>query len=529
MDLRSEYPKDSIESSLVRYKRCHHQISKYLKAKHVGAISKHLGIKKEQTKDVIINSLDKLGWNNDNLEERHIFWLSLLRICIEVKNPTKRWGKAKSSICEALISWYEDDLISFPEIFNDIRIPLAAIPKIGIAYKIGSLSFFEGCLNTVIFFNAKDIDVSPAVFIGEWRWWSPNFCEWDFRRDGTLFKIRLKNQELQEKFVPKLAVDDMWNFERSYNPTSLLFKDELGRINEIKVEDLRSYLSKKAAQNAIPQNVEAMILLLIQHASSKEIERWLETTSGRVVKSEEAVMEFQSMFNRAVSLGVDKALAKKYFPEYVNDFTDYKAINYPFWKPEDGLLDLQILKLEFREFYLSKLPTEEKIKALEKLIPTLGFDVFNYENFRTVIKEWEITHEYQKIQFTLKSFEKIYSRAKQKKKKMGTRRTYASLCLIAIKTALDTKCSFYRACGIVSRNLKKEKIKLKLRARITPEVIKSRSYEIAKEKGISSLGSESDLQNLYDRLLSDENVYEEPDITIPLDKPLWKIIEERLK
>lgn len=152
-------PKDLSQVSIEWINNWWHKISKHLKEGHLKAISNHLGITKELAKEAILTSLEKLGWEYDNdLKEHHIFWLSLIRACIDEKDPFKRWERTKSLICEAIKKWYSNNLIyGTYEIIRDLRIPTeASLQKSSVILQITEPSFVEYCLRTIILFNAQN-------------------------------------------------------------------------------------------------------------------------------------------------------------------------------------------------------------------------------------------------------------------------------------------------------------------------------------------------------------------------------------
>lgn len=496
MDLR---PRDFSEKTIERISKGKHKLLKHLKREHIKAMSGHLGITKEQTIEAIFASLERLGWRYTDLEKHHIFWFSLIKICIEEKDPAKRWEKVKSAICKFLLEWYGSNLIKGAyEIIEDSRNPID-IPTRGISvYKIPQEPFAGMLLRTVILFYVKDIDVPSDIFIDAWKWWNPNFCEWNFRKDGGLCEIRLKDGTVKEKFIPKFKVKDFEDFEELCDPAYLLLGTLKGEIIEA---DIISFLRERGVPS---QNTTKSISLLRKHVKLEEIKKWLKDITSKEFKSEDEVF-------RELQIGLDlawfRAFVEKYLPEYQNDKIASVGIDWEsYWYLENRLLDLQNLKIELGELFLAGLSKQERIKALEKLVPAVGFDIFNYKCFRSMAKEWESKGNFDKIQSVLKMLKKVYSPSKLKER--ATQHDYTLLCLKVIKTQLKTNCTLKQACEVVSKDLKKEKPKLSLRSKLNPEFIRRRFYgAIEKENRYDkyNLNSKDDLWHLYFIMLNRHN------------------------
>lgn len=464
-------------------------IPNYLTKENLKAISQHLRITEEQVKSLVLDSLYELGMYNlsfeEEFKEHHIIWFSLIRTCIEEQDPKKRWEKAKSLICDAVLDFSDRNLMNeVYSIVRDSRIATEIIPsKSGrIAYiGVGERTFVECCIRTVILFNTQDFDVPPDVFIDNWKQsFRPNLCYWHFHREVVRFEIELRDGTLKEKFVYGLDKED-WFFLRrdeKYQPSCFLFQTKDGTMKE---GDIGAFIRGNfpwVAGIILQDNIRDVIPLLFQYLTLDSIKSWLENITGRKYGSKRQMEEaLQSGWVAALLHNI----AKAFFPEYESDVVGYRSTYAPQWEPENRLLNLQKLRVELGDFYFSKLPKEERVEAFEKFAPALGFNILNYESFRDLIEEWKWNQEFDRIQSFVQTLKKLY--APSKLKKINTYRARVLLCLKVIKVRLETDCTGIKpACAIVSENLKKGKTKISLIANLTPKYIRARFYEVIREE-----------------------------------------------
>jgi len=395
-------------------------LSSYMDKSHLKKIGKRLGITEESAKYAILNSIEEtLGWrsekqNKEWRKKRIHLWFSTLTICIDEIDPFKRWEKVKLSIIDTLAQWDDNPVWAAFEIIRDPKQPFDIIPK-GFFDIIDRPRFLppitEYCLQTVILFNARDFDTPSDIFY--WGADNPNFCEWRFRKNGILFKIKLKNGDIREKYISGIGMDT------------------------IKKEQMEGLLSN---------------------------------------------------------------YAKKYFPEYENQYVSFKSTFLPDWVPNNWLMDSHKLRIDLGDSYLAGLSKDERIKIFEQLVKTLGFDPFMYKTFHNILKEWMREEQYERIESVLHALKNRYSRKSNKKQK--TEHDYALLCLQVIEKILQNKIKFAHASRLVYEDMENSPLGVK-RGSNDPEQIRVRSLEVIKKESKSrkfDLKSEGDLKDLQDQI-----------------------------
>lgn len=61
---------------------------------------------------------------------------------------------------------------------------------------------------------------------------------------------------------------------------------------------------------------------------------------------------------------------------------------YPLWKPNKTLPDVNALSYELADSYLRKLPADEREKALFQIAGGVCYGIFNIPAFREIVKSW---------------------------------------------------------------------------------------------------------------------------------------------
>jgi len=475
-------------------------LSSHIDKSHLNKIGKRLRITEESAKYAVLNSLETLGWRsekqNKNWREKRIdLWFSTLTICVDEIDSFKRWEKVKLSIIDTLTQWFDNPVWAAFEIIRDPKQPFDIIPK-GLFDKIDRPvlvpSIIEYCLQTLILFNARDFDTPSDIFY--WGAGNPNFCEWRFRRKGILFKIELKNGDIKEKFIQTDSFPPFETFPKVHQTTIFMLKKEDGSYVRA---DIMELLSKEFSY---PENFENLWSIIKKTVGYEWVARWLKEKTGREFNSREEIKE---ELKQAYSRTVDRKamFARKYFPEYENGFVSFKSTYFPYWIPDNWLMDSHKLRIDLGDSYLASLSNKAKKEIFEQLVKSLGFDPLNYEDFRNILSDWKKEKEYDKILSLLKSLKKRYSKVSEKKE--TTRRNYARLTLKVIEDMIQNKTSINRASNNVINSIRELNLSLRANLKDHPEQIRVRVHKILGEEnslGIFDLKSQEDLKRLRDRI-----------------------------
>lgn len=490
---------ESWKQTYIPHKRV---ISPYLKGRDIKAISKFFGFSNELTVSAIIDFLLIFGCNLDDFSEQHKFMLSLFKICVGEHNPNIRWDKAKNSLCEFITRLSDNNPLSGAyAILRKSRFPIKpAVNKSGITMSVHQDSFIECCLRTIILFNLKNVDAPSNIYIDEWKRGNPNFHRWNFKKEEILIKVTLNNDEVYERSLQKTNFLHIWEFKEKFYPSYFLFSSHYGTKYKLTKNEIKLYLMNFGLPKDyeyLSKNIcEETIRILFHIVSFEAVNKWLKVKIG---ESFESQSEIENEFKNAYDAAINQSYLEKYLPEVANNWKSINVSTDPYWNPDNKLLNLEKLRIELGELYFSKLSKEARINVFNELIPILGFDLFNYEQFRNLVEEWGIDLKYNSIQSIIKSLKKVYTPSKQKKQ--NTQREYALNCLKVIKFKFRNKCSIDQACKVIARNQKNEKTQRLSVDNISSKSIRRRLYDMANTYRIKNLRSEKNLQTLYDQLI----------------------------
>jgi len=463
-------------------------ISNHLNKEIVKTISQDFGISLSLCQGAILRSLQKIGWRpGDAFENHHLDWLKLVKLCVNEKNLIKRWTKSKGEISKAVNELYSEDRSMILEaLIEDTTKPLDMLPvrNSPFAFLIPNISYVDYLIKTVIFFNTRDCKLPKHVILHKWKMGDYNFCDWEFRRDGTLFEFELINGETRIDFIPKLNRFDlmvkMYGEKASKNEQPFCL-DKSHNLIKLEVQSILKDFGVKIGNHMNP------IQQLFQHVGWGAIQKWLKKEYKLNFNN---LNEFEKNFTEANNIIRLQHLLKPYFPKYYSEIVSFKLTGQPKWIPENRHLDLDYLKRELAGNYLEKLEITELENHLDKLC-SHGVRIFEYESFRKLLNEWEKNGKYEKINDLLNRIKKRYSHVNAKK--IQTLKSYALWCVWAIKIKKDNNCSFNEACRILSKKIEQDQ-----------QSIRRRAYHVSKIEGLELL--DEDFKSLEYRLSNRYNI-----------------------
>jgi len=415
---------ESWKQTYIPHKRV---ISPYLKGREIKAISKFFGFSNELTVSAIIDFLEIFGCNLDEFSEQHKFMLSLFKICVGEHDPNIRWDKAKNSLYEFITRLSGNNpLRGAYAILRKSRFPIKTpVNKSGITsitISVHQDSFIECCLRTIILFNLKNLDVPPNIYIDEWKEGNPNFHRWNFKEEQILVRVTLENGEVHERSLQNENFVHIWEFQEQFYPFYFVFRSPDDTKYKLTKNEIKSYLMDfglpKDFEFQSKNICEQTIHNLFRLASFGAVNKWLKVKIGKSFKSQS---EIENEFKNAYYAAKNQSYLEKYLPEFADNWKSINVSTDPYWNPDNKLLNLEKLRIELGELYFSKLSKEARINVFNELIPILGFDLFNYEQFRNLVEEWGIDLKYNSIQSIIKSLKKVYTPSKQKKTKYTTK------------------------------------------------------------------------------------------------------------
>ena len=373
----------------------------------------------EQAKQAINNFITLNGVNNlkpSFVETR----IKLLKICLEEKTATKRWGKVRGYLLERLESQVLSVYITQSDLQDDEVKPFHIM-----SYLMDPNSFMCQSIKAVVLFNLNDnrVKLPNDLLLDFGSAFEYSFPFYRLYRNKILLTAKTDGGEFIEKELPYNENNAVLTINRAgpdnkISWTYSLLQREKSKSYYIIFHDDFYRLFRKLHKNIVARyNLDnsknpsywfsKLFDPMNNHSSKERQKKILKELTGQYIMAWNWKKEGKTIYD------ISKT-AKIYFPEVKEKIVSIKPI-YPIpWEPGNFLFNENTLRYELIEQYLKRFKFDEMGQHLIEKIEDIS--IFNLESFRNMVDKWQKDKDITKIILMLRTFLSHYSKYERSSK-----------------------------------------------------------------------------------------------------------------
>lgn len=324
--------------------------------------------------------------------------VKVLKICLEEKSPLERWVKVRDFLVERLDSQVLGAYIT-QGILQDSEVE----PRFVLENILRPDSYLSWCVKVVVLFNVTDdsIPLPEDLRTNFGSGIDHNFPMYTLRQRGVKLIAHTKGGEVIEKYISDPFLEFYKGFHKKYDVKCSILVDQDSKTYWIRYDwfferfnKLHSDLVKTYKLNSDTKPSE--ILGILHEDAQRD---FLKKLIGN------SITKWRWKLEGPIGFETIKC-AEEHFPDQKREIRSISWQVSPRWKPDNYLLDEDLLRYELADSYLQRFQPQGREEILIENIRDLS--IFNLKSFRELVANWEGKKDFANILGMLKTLEWHY-------------------------------------------------------------------------------------------------------------------------